>query len=69
VQIARGNATGKAMAARLWQRLADYQAANDIIVKLGAAVDTPIKSPSKQVLFIVTLVITLIAALAVLNWK
>jgi len=51
------------------ERPADWQVANDIMVKLGAAVDTPIKLPSKRVVFIVTLVIALITAFVVLNWK
>ena len=51
------------------ERQADYQVANDIIVKLGAAVDTPIKLPSKRVLFVAIFVVTLIATLVALNWR
>ena len=50
------------------EREADYRAANEIIVKLGAAVDAPIRLPSRRVVFIVVFVVTVIAALVAFNW-
>jgi hypothetical protein len=51
------------------EREADYQAANEIIVKLGAAVDVPIRLPSRRVVFIVVFVVTVIAVLVAFNWR
>ena len=47
----------------------DSERANKILVELGAAVDTPIKLPSKRALFLVTAAITVVAIYVAANWK
>ena len=51
------------------QHEADYQRANQIIIKLGAVLDGPPKLPSRRVIFLTVVLITMGFILVVLDLK
>jgi hypothetical protein len=51
------------------RRTEDYRRANEILIGLGAVVDSPPRLPSQGILFILALVVAAIAAFVATNWK
>jgi hypothetical protein len=51
------------------RREEDYARANQILRDLGAALDEPVKLPSRRVLFLLALIAAVLGILAALDWR
>lgn len=51
------------------RRQGDYDRANEILRDLGAALDEPVKLPSRRALFLLALAATVLALVVALNWR
>ena len=68
VELARASRSSLGLGVCIFlRREEDYRRANEILIKLGAAIEGPPKLPSRRMLFLWAMVLTLLALVVAIN--